>query len=168
MIGYGRIGTEVGRRAAAFGMNVIVYDPNVTEDELVHGDADPVSLQDLFAWSDFISLHLPLNVQTRDLIGKSGFAQMKDGVRIVSTARGGIIDETALLEALNSGKVAGAALDVFEKEPPGLTDLVSHPRVIATPHIGAQTAEAQSRAAQDIAAELLSALHGKPLRWRVA
>ena len=168
VIGYGRIGTEVGRRAAAFGMNVLVYDPNVTEDELVHGDAEPVSLQDLFAWSDFLSLHLPLNVQTRDLIGQSEFFQMKDGVRIVSTARGGIIDEAALLDALNKGKVAGAALDVFSKEPPGLTELVSHPRVIATPHIGAQTAEAQSRAAEDIAAEVLAALSGKPLRWKVA
>jgi D-3-phosphoglycerate dehydrogenase len=168
VIGYGRIGTEVGRRAAAFGMNVIVYDPNVSEDELVHGDAEPVPLQDLFAWSDFISLHLPLNVQTRDLIGPLAFSQMKDGVRIVSTARGGIIDEAALLDALNKGKVAGAALDVFQKEPPGLTELVSHPGVIASPHIGAQTVEAQSRAAEDIAAEVLAVLYGKPLRWRVA
>ena len=168
VIGYGRIGTEVGRRAAAFGMSVIVYDPNVSEDELVHGDAEPVSLQDLFAWSDFISLHLPLNVQTRDLIGQSELSQMRDGVRIVSTARGGIIDEPALLEALNKGKVAGAALDVFAKEPPGLTDLVAHPRVIASPHIGAQTGEAQSRAAEDIAEEVLAALGGKPLRWKVA
>lgn len=168
IIGYGRIGTEVGKRAAAFGMNVVIYDPNVLERELEHGNAEPVSLQDLCAWSDFISLHLPLNVQTRDLIGPLAFSQMKDGVRLVSTARGGIIDETALLNALNSGKVAGAALDVFEKEPPGLTELVSHPRVIATPHIGAQTAEAQSRAAEDIANEVLAALQGKSLRWKVA
>jgi D-3-phosphoglycerate dehydrogenase len=149
-------------------MNVITYDPNVSEHELEHGNAEPVSLQDLYAWSDFISLHLPLNVQTRDLIGPQAISQMRDGVRIVSTARGGIIDEAALLAALNSGKVAGAALDVFGKEPPGLTELVSHPRVIATPHIGAQTAEAQSRAAEEIANEVLSALQGKPLRWKVA
>jgi D-3-phosphoglycerate dehydrogenase len=149
-------------------MNVITYDPNVSEDELQHADAEPVSIQDLFAWSDFISLHLPLNVQTRDLIGQMAFSQMKDGVRIISTARGRIIDESALLNALQSGKVAGAALDVFEKEPPGLTELVSHPRVIATPHIGAQTAEAQSRAAEDIANEVLSALRGEPLHWKVA
>ena len=168
IIGFGRIGIEVGKRAAAFGMNVIVYDPNVTEHELEHADAEPVSIQDLFAWSDFISLHLPLNVQTRDLIGPMAFSQMKEGVRILSTARGGIINEAAMLEALNNGKVAGAALDVFEKEPPGLTDLVSHPRVIATPHIGAQTAEAQSRAAEDIANEVLAALRGKSLRWKVA
>ena len=168
VIGFGRIGMEVGRRADAFGMNVITYDPNVSEHELEHGNAEPVSLQDLFAWSDFISLHLPLNVQTRDLLGPMAFSQMKEGVRIISTARGGIIDEAALLDALNSGKVSGAALDVFEKEPPGLTDLVAHPRVIATPHIGAQTAEAQSRAAEDIANEVLSALRGETLRWKVA
>jgi D-3-phosphoglycerate dehydrogenase len=168
VIGFGRIGTEVGKRATAFGMNVVTYDPNVSEHELEHGSAEPVSLQDLFAWSDFISLHLPLNVQTRDLIGPQAFSQMKDGVRLVSTARGGIMDEAALLDALKSGKVAGAALDVFGKEPPGLTELVSHPRVIATPHIGAQTAEAQSRAAEDIASEVLAALQGKTLRWKVA
>lgn len=168
IIGFGRIGMEVGRRAAAFGMNVIIYDPNVAEHELVHGNAEPVSLQELFAWSDFISLHLPLNVQTRDLLGPMAFSQMKDGVRIVSTARGGIIDEAALLAALNSGKVAGAGLDVFEKEPPGLTELVSHPRVIATPHIGAQTTEAQTRAAEDIANEVLAALRGESIRWKVA
>jgi D-3-phosphoglycerate dehydrogenase len=168
IIGFGRIGMEVGRRAAAFGMNVIIYDPNVSEHELVESNAEPVSLQDLFAWSDFISLHLPLNVQTRDLLGPMAFSQMKDKVRIVSTARGGIIDESALLDALKSGKVAGAALDVFEKEPPGLTELVAHPRVITTPHVGAQTSEAQARAAEDIANEVLSALGGKALRWKVA
>jgi D-3-phosphoglycerate dehydrogenase len=123
IIGYGRIGIEVGKRAAAFGMNVIVYDPNVSEDELSHSDAEPVSIQDLFAWSDFISLHLPLNVQTRDLMGPLAFSQMKDGVRIVCAARGGIIDESALVDALNSGKVARAALDVFEKEPPWLNGI---------------------------------------------
>jgi len=168
IVGYGRIGIEVGRRAAAFGMNVIVYDPNVSEDELSHSDAEPVSIQDLFAWSDFISLHLPLNVQTRDLVGPLALSQMKDGVRIVCAARGGIIDESALVDALNSGKVARAALDVFEKEPPGLTELVSHPRVIATPHIGAQTVEAQSRASEDVANEVLAALRGEALRWKVA
>jgi D-3-phosphoglycerate dehydrogenase len=93
---------------------------------------------------------------------------MRDGVRIVCAARGGIIDEAALLEALKSGKVAGAALDVFATEPPGASELVKHPRVIATPHIGAQTLEAQTRAAVDIATEILAALQGKPLRWKVS
>ncbi len=167
LIGYGRIGAEVGKRASAFGMNVVTYDPLISEDEIKQRGAEPVSIQDLYAWSDFISLHLPLNVQTRDMIGPLAFSEMKDGVRIVCAARGGIIDESALVAALDSGKVAGAALDVFGVEPPGLTEAVSHPRVIATPHIGAQTAEAQSRASEDIANEVLSALQNKPLRWKV-
>ena len=168
LIGFGRIGMEVGKRASAFGMNIIAYDPLISEDDIKERGAEPVSIQELFAWSDFISLHLPLNVQTRDFIGPLAFSQMKDGVRIVCAARGGIIDEPALLDALNRGKVAGAALDVFGQEPPGLTETVSHPRVIATPHIGAQTAEAQSRASEDIANEVLSALRGESLRWKVA
>jgi D-3-phosphoglycerate dehydrogenase len=168
IVGYGRIGMELGKRAASFGMNLVAYDPFVQEDVIRGGGADSVSLQDLFAWSDFISLHLPFNVQTRDLLGPLAFSQMKDGVRIVCAARGGIIDETALLNALNMGKVAGVALDVFETEPPGANDLVRHPHVIATPHIGAQTAEAQARAAEDIAREVLAALRGEPLRWKVS
>ncbi len=167
LIGFGRIGVEVGKRATAFGMNVIAYDPLISEEDIKQRGAEPVSIQDLYAWSDFISLHLPLNVQTRDMIGKLAFSEMKDGVRIVCAARGGIIDESELVAALNSGKVAGAALDVFGAEPPGVTEAVSHPRVIATPHIGAQTAEAQSRASEDIANEVLSALQGKVLRWKV-
>src|SRR5512134_2206316 len=93
IIGYGRIGAEVGRRAAAFGMNVIAYDPLISEDDIKQHGAEPVSIQDLYAWSDFISLHLPLNVQTRDLVGPLALSEMKDGVRIVCAARGGIIDE---------------------------------------------------------------------------
>ena len=167
LIGFGRIGVEVGRRASAFGMSIIAYDPLISEDDIKQRGAEPVSIQDLYAWSNFISLHLPLNVQTRDLIGSLAFSEMKDGVRIVCAARGGIIDEVELVKALNSGKVAGAALDVYGVEPPGLTEAVSHPRVIATPHIGAQTAEAQSRASEDIANEVLSVLQNKPLRWKV-
>ena len=168
VVGFGRIGMEVGKRAAAFGMNVIAYDPLISADDIKKRGADPASLQDLYAWSDFISLHMPLTVDTRDMVGPLAFSQMKDGVRIVCAARGGIIHEAALVEALNNGKVAGAALDVFSVEPPGLTEAVSHPRVIATPHVGAQTAEAQSRASEDIAHEVLSALRGESLRWKVA
>jgi D-3-phosphoglycerate dehydrogenase len=167
IIGYGRIGMEVGKRASAFGMNVIAYDPFVSEEDIKSRGGEPVTLQELFEWSDFVSLHLPLNVQTRDLIGKMALSEMKDGVRIISAARGGIIDENALLTALNSGKVAAAALDVFATEPPGATELVRHPRVISTPHIAAQTIEAQARAAEDISHEVLSALRGEPLRWKV-
>jgi D-3-phosphoglycerate dehydrogenase len=168
IIGYGRIGMEVGKRAAAFGMSVVAYDPFISEDEIKTRGAEPVSIQDLYQWSHFISLHLPLNVQTRDLIGPMAFSEMKDGVRIVCAARGGIIDETALLAALNSGKVAGVGLDVFTTEPPGLTELIQHPHVVATPHVGAQTVEAQARAAEDIANEVLAALRGQPLRWKVS
>lgn len=167
IIGYGRIGMELGKRASAFGMSVIAYDPFISEDAIRAGGGESVSIQDLYEWSDFISLHLPYDVHTRDLIGPLAFSEMKDGVRIVCAARGGIIDEAALLVALNSGKVAGAALDVFATEPPGGTELVRHPKIIATPHIGAQTAEAQARAAEDIAHEVLAALRGEPLRWKV-
>ncbi len=168
VIGYGRIGQEVGKRAAAFGMSVVAYDAVIPEHEIKERGGEPVSMQELYSWSDFISVHTPLNVQTRDLIGPLAISEMKDGVRIVCAARGGIIDETALLAALNSGKVAGVGLDVFAAEPPGLTELVKHPKVIATPHIGAQTAEAQVRAAEDIAHEVLAALSGRPLRWKVS
>jgi D-3-phosphoglycerate dehydrogenase len=168
IIGFGRIGRELGKRAAAFGMNIVAYDPFMQENAIPAIEAESVSLQDLYAWSDFISLHLPFDVQTRDFIGPLAIEQMRDGVRLICAARGGIIDEAALLNALNSGKVAGVALDVFATEPPGATELVKHPRVIATPHIGAETSEAQARAAEDIAQEVLAALRNQPLRWRVA
>ena len=167
IIGMGRIGTQVGKYAATFGMSVIAHNPQITDEQIRQRGAEPVSLDDLYARSDYITLHLPYTEQTRGMLGESAFAQMKDGVRIVSTARGGIIDEAALLAALKNEKVAGVALDVFAQEPHGLTELISHPRVIGTPHIGAQTAEAQARASADIAEEVLSALHGKPLRWKV-
>jgi D-3-phosphoglycerate dehydrogenase / 2-oxoglutarate reductase len=167
ILGMGRIGADVARRARAFGMTVLGYDPLLAPEQIRGRDADPVSRDELLARSDFVSLHLPLVPGTRGMLNAEEFAKMKEGARLVCAARGGIIDESALLAALESGKIAGAALDVFESEPPGATDLVKHPRVIATPHIGAQTAEAQSRAAQDIASEVLNALEGKPLRWMV-
>ena len=167
ILGMGRIGAEVARRARAFGMDVLGYDPLLSPEEIRGRVAEPVDRDELLARADFISLHLPLTPETRGLLDADQFARMKDGARIVCAARGGIIDEAALLSALESGKIAGAALDVFESEPPGGTDLVRHPKVIATPHVGAQTAEAQSRAAEDIAHEVLNALKGKKLRWKV-
>ncbi|GJQ52186.1 MAG: hypothetical protein HKUEN02_10330 [Anaerolineaceae bacterium] len=167
LIGFGNIGAEVGKRASAFGMKVIAYRRMGSAEEMKRQGAELVALEELYARSDFISLHLPLSDQSRGMLGSDAFSKMKDGVRLVCAARGGIVDEAALVAALNSGKVAGAALDVFATEPPGATELASHPRVIATPHIGAQTAEAQSRASADIASEVLSALQGKPLRWKV-
>lgn len=167
VIGFGRIGSEVGKRATAFGMTVLAYDPLLEADEIKRRGAEPMALDDLYASSDFISLHLPLSVQTRDMVGAKAFSQMKDGIRIVSAARGGIIDEKELVKALDSGKVAGAALDVFAEEPTK-SPAALHPKLIGTPHVGAQTAEAQSRAGDDIASEVLNVLQGKPLRWKVA
>jgi len=167
IIGMGRIGAKVGIRASAFGMNVLSYDWIVPAKEDKQHVADPVSLDNLYAHSDYISIHLPLTDETRSMVNEQAFGRMKRGVRILCTARGGIIDETALLSALESGQVAGAALDVYATEPPGVTKLISHPKVIVTPHVGAQTAEAQARAAEDIAHEVLAALNGEPLRWKV-
>lgn len=168
IIGIGNIGRAVAARAAAFGMQVVAYDNTISEAEVSQRGANPVSLEALYAQADYITLHVPLTPQTRGMIGAQAIAQMKPGVRLVCTARGGVIDEGALLEALNSGQVAAAGLDVFAAEPPGLSSLVAHPNVTATPHIGAQTAEAQKRASVDIAYEVLAALNGKPLRWQIA
>jgi D-3-phosphoglycerate dehydrogenase len=167
VIGMGRIGKALTLRATALGMSVLGYDAVLSAEQIQQSSAEPVSLMDLYARSDFISLHIPLTPETRGMIGGQALGQMKRGVRLICTARGKIIDETALLGALESGQVAGAALDVFAKEPPGLNALVSHPNVIATPHIGAQTHAAQVRAAVDIANEVLAALRGDPLRWKV-
>ena len=167
LIGMGNIGGAVAQRAAAMGMSVVGYDPYLSVEEISRRGAKPVPLNELFARADFISLHVPLSPETRNTLNGQTLAQMKRGVRLICTAHGGLIDETALLGALESGQVAGAALDVFNQEPPGLTALVSHQNVIATPHTGAQTAEAQQRAAFDIAVEVLAALNGKPLRWQV-
>jgi len=168
VIGFGRIGSAVAQRAAAFGMQVIGYDSLVGAEDIRQRGGEPVNLVDLYTRSDVITLHLPLTNDTRGILNAAAFAKMKTGVRIVCAARGGVIDEEALLEALNSGKVASAALDVFATEPPGQTALVLHPHVVCTPHVGAQTIEAQGRAAYDISTEILAALKGEALRWKVA
>ena len=168
IIGFGRIGQAVAKRAAAFDMKIIAYDPVVSAEDIRKQGAEPVTLDELFARSDVITLHTPLTDSTRNMLNAEAFAKMKKGVYVVCAARGGVIDETALLAALDSGHVAGAGLDVFATEPPGQTPLVTHPKVVATPHIGGQTVQAQRRAAYDIATEVLAALEGKPLRWKVA
>ena len=168
IIGIGNIGSAVAQRAAAFGMYVLAYDIFKSAEEVALRNARMVPLDELYSTSDYVSLHVPLTDKTRGMIDADAIAKMKPGVRIISTARGGVINETALLDALNSGHVAAAGLDVFAQEPPGLTDLVTHPNVVATPHIGAQTEEAQGRASVDIAREVLAALRGETLRWKVA
>ncbi|MBA4421255.1 MAG: hypothetical protein C0391_08915 [Anaerolinea sp.] len=168
IIGMGRIGAAVGARASAFGMKLVGFDPLIDAKEIKTRGAEPVTLDELYRHADMITLHIPLTADSKNLLNSESFSKMKQGVYIVCAARGGVIDEAALLEALNSGKVAGVALDVFSTEPPGLTDLISHPKVVNTPHIGAQTIEAQGRAANDISSEILRALNNEQLRWRVA
>ncbi len=168
VIGFGRIGEATAKRASAFDMEILGYDPLIPADEIAKRGGKPVSFDELLEQSDIITMHIPLTPDTKGMLNAEAFAKMKDGVRIVCAARGGVIDEEALLAALESGKVAAAGLDVFAAEPPGLTALVSHPHVVCAPHIGAQTAEAQLRAADDISNEVLAALEGQPLRWKVA
>lgn len=151
LIGVGNIGREVAKRAAALGMTVLAYDPYVTEAEGV----TLVTLDELLAQADYISLHLPKTKESAGMIGAAQFAKMKTGVRIVNCARGGIIDEQALYEALTGGKVAGAALDVFAEEPPTDWKLLKLDNVIASPHIGAATKEAQGRVGAEVAEKLI-------------
>lgn len=158
IIGLGNIGAIVAERAEALGMRIIGYDPFLSPDSAAKKKVDLVSLDDLFARSDFITLHTPLTVSTRNLINASSFPKMKKGVRIVNCARGGIIDEKALYEAIVSGKVAGAALDVFEKEPPGKNPLLELDQVICTPHLGASTTQAQVKVSMAIAEQVVDYL----------
>jgi D-3-phosphoglycerate dehydrogenase len=151
LIGVGNIGKEVARRANSLGMKVLAYDPNV---KAVDG-VKMVSLDDLLAQSDYISLHLPKTKESAGMIGTEAIAKMKTGVRIINCARGGIIDETALYDALVKGKVAGAALDVYAEEPPTDWKLVKLPNVICSPHIGAATREAQGRVGAEVAQKLI-------------
>ena len=167
IIGVGNIGSLVSQAAAGLGMQVIAHDPFLSDETISKRGAKPVPLSELYRSADFISLHIPFVESAQALIDRITLEEMKPGICIVNTARGGLIDETALLEALESGKVSGAALDVYSEEPPGNSALVAHPRVIATPHIAAQTQEAQERTAVDIAQEVLAALRGHKLRWRV-
>ncbi len=168
IVGLGRIGTALAKRAKALGMRLVAYHPRLGAELVRERGAEPVDFETLLGISDYVSLHLPLSGETRGLIGKVELSRMKRGARLISTARGGVVNEQALLEALEAGHLAGAALDVFDEEPPRLAAIVRHPAVVSTPHIGAQTIEAQARAAVDIATEILAALRGEPLRWRVA
>jgi D-3-phosphoglycerate dehydrogenase / 2-oxoglutarate reductase len=167
IIGFGRIGASVGQVAAAAGMHIIACGDYLIPETIRIEGGELTSLNDVIETSDFITIHVPLTEKTRGLINKESINRMKDGVFLICTARGGIIDEAVLLDSLNSGKVAGAALDVFENEPPTNTELINHPHLIATPHIAGQTSEAQNRASVDIANEVLAALKGEPLKWKI-
>jgi D-3-phosphoglycerate dehydrogenase len=161
VVGLGKIGREVALRCRGLGMNVIGYDPVLSAEAAGKLGIELLTLDELYRRSDFITVHTPLTEETRGLLNDQTLARCKKGVRVVNCARGGIIDEKALLRALQSGHVAGAALDVFESEPPKGNPLLEHPKVIATPHLGASTEEAQEKVAVQIAHEIVDALHGR-------
>jgi D-3-phosphoglycerate dehydrogenase len=161
VVGFGRIGQRVASRARGLEMRVIAFDPFL-DPELAHRlGVEMVPLDALLATADVVTLHTPLTRETHHLIDAARLAQMKPGALLVNCGRGGVVDEPALLAALESGRLGGAALDVFETEPTASRELVAHPRVVATPHIGAQTAEAQERIAIETATTVLAALGGE-------
>lgn len=168
LVGVGRIGARVAELAQAFGMTVHAFDPYVSEERAtamgvtLHGD-----VFELAAASNVVSVHTPLTPETKGLVGAGFFDAAPEGLVVVNCARGGVVDEGALLGALESGKVAGAGLDVFETEPPGATALVKHPRVSVTPHIGAATDEAQTKAGTMVAADVGRVLAGEEPESRV-
>jgi len=154
VIGCGNIGAVVADRAQGLKMKVAAFDPYLSPDRAKDIGVDKVELDELFKRADFISLHTPLTDATRGIIDKAAFAKMKDGVRIINCARGGLVVEADLKEALDSGKVAGAALDVYEVEPAKENALFGHPNLVATPHLGASTTEAQEKVAEQVAEQM--------------
>jgi D-3-phosphoglycerate dehydrogenase / 2-oxoglutarate reductase len=164
VVGLGRVGAEVARRARAFGMNLVAYDPFVSPDFANRVGAQLASLDELLAQSDFVTLHTPLTANTHKLIGRRELARLKEGARLINVARGELIDEEALLEALDSDRLAGAAIDVFVQEPPRDWRLAQHPKVLSTPHLGASTIEAQKEVAKEAAEQVLAILEGRSAR----
>lgn len=167
LLGLGRIGAEVARRARAFDMRVLAYDPFISEERAQQLGVQPISLDGLLRELDIISLHVPLINSTRNLLNAERLAQMKRGAWIVNCARGGIIDEAALAEALASGQIGGAGLDVWAKEPPTDSGILQAPNLVALPHLGASTEEAQALTAVDVAEGVVDALQDRTPRFAV-
>jgi len=167
IVGLGNVGSEVAKRAQAFEMRVIAYDPFVSTNYARKLKLDLVSLDQLLEQSDFITLHVPLTATTKELIGAEELAKIKPTARIINCARGGLIDEEALIKAIEQGKLAGAAFDVFNTEPLTDSSLFRSDKVIITPHLGASTIEAQASAAKDIAEQVLTVLQGGFSRYAV-
>ncbi|MDP8258151.1 MAG: phosphoglycerate dehydrogenase [Candidatus Aadella gelida] len=166
IIGMGRIGAEFAKRALSFGMKILAFDPFLSEERAKNLRVEAASLDELLKASDFITIHTPLTKETTHLLDEKAFKKMKKGVRIINAARGGIIDEKELAKNINSGKVAGAALDVFETKakPPVDSPVAKMEKVVTTPHLGASTAEAQVSVAIDMARSVSDALLGKGFR----
>lgn len=168
IIGLGQVGSEVARRARGLEMRVIVHDPYVPEERARSLGVEIVaSLEELLRSSDFVTIHTTVTEATRGLIGAKEFALMKPTVRLINTARGAIIDEDALYEAAQEGRIAGAAIDVFSKEPAVDSKLRECERIVVTPHLGASTAEAQERVALDVAEQIVALFNGEPVRYAV-
>ncbi len=164
IIGIGKIGSQVAKRAQALAMNIIAYDPYLSEDRANAIGVEKVELKELFSRSNFITIHTPITPETRNLINKETIKKMKKGVRIINCARGGIVNEKDLYDALVEGKVAGAALDVFEKEPPEGNPLMTLENLICTPHLGAATKEAQENVAIAVAEQIVDYLINRTIR----
>ena len=163
VIGLGKIGREVARRARSLEMRVLAHDPYVDPEQAAHLEIELMPLEDLLKEADFVTVHLPLTRETRHLLDKERLSLMKPGARVLNVARGGIIDEAALYDALKSGHLAGAALDVFEEEPLRESPLLELENVIVTPHLGASTAEAQAAVAVEVAGDVARCLRGEPV-----
>uniref|UniRef100_A0A672JW68 phosphoglycerate dehydrogenase n=1 Tax=Sinocyclocheilus grahami TaxID=75366 RepID=A0A672JW68_SINGR len=163
IVGLGRIGKEVATRMQSFGMKTIGYDPITPPEVSASWGVEQMSLEELWPQCDYITVHTPLMPSTTGLLNDTSFAKCKKGVKVVNCARGGIIDEAALLRALESGQCGGAGLDVFVEEPPKNRALVNHPNVISCPHLGASTKEAQARCGKEIALQIVDMATGKAL-----
>jgi D-3-phosphoglycerate dehydrogenase len=167
IVGLGKIGQAIAVRARAMEMTVIGSDPFVTADQAANLGVELVSFDELVTRADAITVHVPMTRTTRGLINAAAIAKMKPGVMLLNVARGGILDEADVAEALRSGRIAGAAIDVFEKEPPVGSPLLDAPNTLLTPHLGASTAEAQVAVAEEVAEQLLDVLDGRPARYAV-
>ncbi len=166
IIGLGKVGGRVARRCRAFEANVMTYDPYISEKRAEDFGVKLVPLDDIIRFSDILTIHTPKNAETTDMITADHFAGMQDGVIIINCARGGLINEEAMLEALESGKCYGAAFDVWSQEPPAtetLKKLIAHPKMLVTPHLGANTFEAQKNVAVDVSKEIVNYVDGRPL-----
>jgi D-3-phosphoglycerate dehydrogenase len=168
LVGLGRVGSEVAHRALGLAMRVLVYDPYVPDEHARHLGLEPCELEALLAAADIVSLHVPLTEATRGILNAARIDWMKTGAVLINCARGGLVDEAALIAALDAGHLAGAGIDVFSKEPVDSDDpLPRHPKVVATPHLGASTVEAQANVAAQVASDVLAVLEGRPAQFAV-